>query len=78
MNVAYSNKILKFPTNILRKLLLYNREDDLLTDCRYYNVGCDEKCVYFEKGKFNLQNKVVSFIFYCLLIFFLGTRLLLF
>lgn len=65
MSVAYSNKVLKFPTELLQKLLLWEDCHQVYEECQHYGIPIEksqvtESSVHFQKGTFNLNVKQVS------------------
>lgn len=54
MSTAYNSKILKFPIDNLKNLLLYTAVEDVYADCKYFGVMCNENEEYaqFQKGNF--------------------------
>mgnify|MGYP005984111707 CR=1 FL=1 len=60
MSVAYHSKNLNFPLKILKVLLLYGSDGELIQDCKHYEIKTDTDCVYFTKDGFNHQKNPVS------------------
>ncbi|XP_019764858.2 germinal-center associated nuclear protein isoform X1 [Dendroctonus ponderosae] len=60
MSVAYSSKQLWFPLELLRKILLYNKIEDIRDDLVYYELKCKEAQVQFLKSDFNRSKMAVS------------------
>ncbi|KAH1022479.1 hypothetical protein HUJ04_011872 [Dendroctonus ponderosae] len=59
MSVAYSSKQLWFPLELLRKILLYNKIEDIRDDLVYYELKCKEAQVQFLKSDFNRSKMAV-------------------
>ncbi|KAJ8947784.1 hypothetical protein NQ317_003564 [Molorchus minor] len=55
MSVAYNSKNLSFPVQLLKELLLYDTEEQLISDCRYYGLEVQNNGVYFSKSLFDLK-----------------------
>lgn len=62
MDVAYNSKNLSYPKIILTKLLLYNSEDELESDCKHYGLKFNEEGICFLKY-FQQDAKKVSYIY---------------
>lgn len=60
MSIAYSSKNLFFSASELKELLLYNDVDQVLNECKYYNIQTNSESILFKKGNFNLNIKLVS------------------
>nr|XP_023020632.1 SAC3 domain-containing protein 1 [Leptinotarsa decemlineata] len=60
MSNAYSSKNLFFPVAVLQKILLYNNEDEIVSDCNYYGIKVKENGVVFLKTDFDSKKPVVS------------------
>ncbi|XP_054731831.1 germinal-center associated nuclear protein [Anastrepha obliqua] len=58
---AYNCKLLVVPSSFLSKLVLYERADDLLADCEYYNIKVneDKSSFQFLKSDFKLNAAVL-------------------
>ncbi|XP_045467834.1 germinal-center associated nuclear protein [Harmonia axyridis] len=52
MSVAYTSKNQTFPSKDLKELLIYESENDLQKDCKYYGLDMNEKCICFNKNSF--------------------------
>ncbi|CAH1111055.1 unnamed protein product [Psylliodes chrysocephalus] len=60
MDVAYNSKNLSYPKIILTKLLLYNSEDELESDCKHYGLKFNEEGICFLKDFQQDAKKVKS------------------
>lgn len=64
MSSAYSNKSSKFPLVVLRDILLWNNEQEVVNECRYYGLAMEtvqdsNPHITFQKGIFNQYVKMV-------------------
>lgn len=59
MTVAFSSNILSFPLEDLRKLLLYDRSEDLVSDCKYYGLRLTDDGIRFLKGTFDTSRRIL-------------------
>lgn len=64
MSTAYSNKSSKFPLVVLRDILLWNNEQEVVNECRYYGLAMEtaqdsNPQITFQKGIFNQYVKMV-------------------
>lgn len=60
MSVAYNSKNLTFSVHILRNLLFYTTNSELVQDCKYYGLEVKDEAVCFLKTAFNDSKPVVS------------------
>lgn len=63
MSVAYSSKNLVFPIHALKSLLLYDKEQDLINDCKYYGLEVQDG-ICFLKSSFDDNRKMVRTFFH--------------
>lgn len=62
MSTAYNNKTLKFPIDVLEETLMWNNQNQVVQDCKYYGVvveKTEDTKLYarFQKETFNLHVK---------------------
>ncbi|KAJ8927365.1 hypothetical protein NQ314_020140 [Rhamnusium bicolor] len=58
MSVAYSSKNLLYPVGVLKELLLYDTDLQIVNDCKYYGLEIQNNGIHFSKSSFD-ENKVV-------------------
>ncbi|CAH1175860.1 unnamed protein product [Phaedon cochleariae] len=56
MSTAYHSKNLRYPLDALQHLLLYNTQDEIIYDCKYYGLNVLNNGIQFSKTDFD-QNK---------------------
>ncbi|KAG5865462.1 hypothetical protein JTB14_008509 [Gonioctena quinquepunctata] len=60
MSTAYNSKNLCFPVTVLKKLLLFNNEDEVISECIQYGLKVEDGGVFFSKNDFNSENAKVN------------------
>lgn len=62
-SVAYQSKVLTVPLDWLKNVLNCSSLNDVLTDCKYYNIKCEisQNCVRFNRSEFDAAKPIVSF-----------------
>lgn len=60
MNIGYSAKNSKFPVSLVKELLLYDSETDVLAACHHYGITVENDMIHFYKPHFHIYNNIVS------------------